>query len=645
MAQPIGVIAPYPELADVIRQVLKDLDLQVDIAVGDLHFGLEAARRMVASGTEVLVSRGGTAMLLARLLSVPVVEIRVNAFDLLRSLNSLPAGFSGHVRMIGFPNVIHSTPLLGQLLRFNISSALITAGAGPQVVLADAVREQVDVVLGDAVTVRLAREMGICGLLITSGHEAVHEALGEASRLLGALRAEKQRAAQLKAILDSSHDAVVAVGSDGRVAAFNRGAAQLFGVSQEASVLGRPASEVLPGAVATALLPGSESIQGQVQRVGNTTVLINKVKIEAEDADDGFVATLRDVSELQTAEQKVRRAMHASGLTARHHLQDLTSVSEAMRRTIDMARRYALSDSTILIHGETGVGKEMFAQGIHNAGSHRDGPFVAVNCAAIPESLLESELFGYADGAFTGASKGGRPGLFELAHRGTIFLDEIGEMQLPLQSRLLRVLQEREVMRIGGDRVLPVKIRVIAATNLSLEEEVAAGRFRIDLFYRLNVLRLTIPPLRERPDDVEPLLRLFLERMAARRNQTPVAVSPRLLVALQAYHWPGNTRELIGVAERIDLLSAGGRMDAAAELELLSALAPPGSTPPLATADRSTASGGLAIDGTLAEITMRVIASVLEQERGNMSRAALRLGIDRTTVWRHRRRSAGAQDT
>ena len=164
----------------------------------------------------------------------------------------------------------------------------------------------------------------------------------------------------------------------------------------------------------------------------------------------------------------------------------------------------------MLIHGETGVGKELFAQGIHQASSRADGPFVAVNCAALPESLLESELFGYVEGAFTGAVRKGKPGLFELAHTGTIFLDEVSEIPLSLQGRLLRVLQEREVVRLGHDRVIPVDVRVICATNRELNHLVEGGRFRQDLYWRLNVLSLAIPPLRERPDDISLLLNHFL---------------------------------------------------------------------------------------------------------------------------------------
>lgn len=200
------------------------------------------------------------------------------------------------------------------------------------------------------------------------------------------------------------------------------------------------------------------------------------------------------------------------GFQAAYSFKDICGGSSSIDQCIRYAKRYAHTDLTVLLLGETGSGKEMFAQSMHNASSRRNGPFVAVNCAALPEGILESELFGYDEGAFTGARRSGKMGLFELSHNGTIFLDEIGEMPMSLQSRLLRVLQERRVMRLGGDRVFPVNIRIFAATNQNLIELVQKHKFREDLFYRLNVLTLKIPPLRERPRDIPPSGRAVSKR-------------------------------------------------------------------------------------------------------------------------------------
>ena len=215
-----------------------------------------------------------------------------------------------------------------------------------------------------------------------------------------------------------------------------------------------------------------------------------------------------------------------------------------MKKTIALARRYARYDGNILIEGESGTGKELFAQAMHNEGSHADGPFVAINCASIPRDLLERELFGYEEGAFTGARKGGRPGLFELAHQGTLFLDEVEGMSPALQVKMLRVLQEREIMRVGGSRIVSVDVRIVAATNENLSRRVAEGSFRRDLFYRLNTLPVQVPPLSCRGDDVFLLLEHFRRELGG-----TFTLSEPVQDFFRRYSWPGNIRELRNVAE------------------------------------------------------------------------------------------------
>lgn len=222
--------------------------------------------------------------------------------------------------------------------------------------------------------------------------------------------------------------------------------------------------------------------------------------------------------------------------------------SAAIKQLIAKARNYANYHSNLLIYGETGTGKEIVAQSVHNHSACRKGPFVSVNTASIPPSLLESELFGYAEGAFTGARKGGKQGLFELAHGGTIFLDEIGELTPDIQSRLLRVLQEKEIMRIGDDKIIPVDVRIIAATNRDLFEQVKSGAFRQDLYYRIHVLGLRVPPLRERAEDIPLIFDYYIKKMRAKEGKS-VKVSAGAMKLLAAYSWPGNIRQLKNIAE------------------------------------------------------------------------------------------------
>ncbi len=250
---------------------------------------------------------------------------------------------------------------------------------------------------------------------------------------------------------------------------------------------------------------------------------------------------------------EAEKAMARSMDMARSRLSDFVSRSPAMQTFMDVVRRVARSDSCVLILGETGVGKERLARAIHAEGTRASGPFVAINCGALPESLLESELFGHEKGAFTGAART-RRGLFELAHSGTVFLDEIGDMPLPLQVRLLRVLQDHEVRPLGGERNLTVDVRVMAASNRDLEAEVEEGRFREDLYYRLSVVTLTIPPLRERREDIPELVQSYIAYLEPRTGCNVDGITDEAMQALCRYSWPGNVRELINVVERALLL-------------------------------------------------------------------------------------------
>jgi propionate catabolism operon transcriptional regulator len=319
---------------------------------------------------------------------------------------------------------------------------------------------------------------------------------------------------------------------------------------------------------------------------------------------------------------------------AKYALSALRGESEAMQVLRQTVTVYAKSPAPVLIEGETGTGKELVAQAIHREsvrGVAGERPFVAVNCGAIAESLLESELFGYEEGAFTGSRRGGHAGLFEAAHRGTLFLDEIGEMPLPLQTRLLRVLEEKEVVRVGGTRPIAIDVRIISATHCSLEDLVAQGRFRNDLFYRLGVLRMKIPPLRDRGEDIATLSEWFLKNslaeIGAHPNANLHAECQACAPALQGWHWPGNVRELRNLMQRIALFLA---------VEPLQALTPAF----LTQAAPEIRSGNAApVAAVNTEVTDETIHSVMKRFSGNRAAAAHHLGISRTTLWRRLKES------
>jgi transcriptional regulator with PAS, ATPase and Fis domain len=355
---------------------------------------------------------------------------------------------------------------------------------------------------------------------------------------------------------------------------------------------------------------------------------VSNIPVERDGRLVGVVNTFEDISKIQNLEQNIRKQLHEKGLKAKYKFDDILTQNESMLSVKKLAASYASTDLSILLEGESGTGKELFAQSIHNASNRRKGPFVAVNCAAISENLLESELFGYEPGAFTGASKTGKPGLFVLAHRGTIFLDEIGEMPIQLQTRLLRVLQEKEVMRVGGSRNIPVDTRVVSASNHNLLDMTGSGDFRGDLYYRLNVLNITLPALRYRKDDIELLCRHFLEEC-----KPPVGneLLDRLMPTMAAYEWPGNIRELQNVALRLSFISQHHK-----ESDLRELITILGMNNKTQSEDkvRYFINGALGLKEAVAEFERMFIGQMIDDCHGNQDMAAKRLGIGRTTLWR-----------
>jgi transcriptional regulator with PAS, ATPase and Fis domain len=333
-----------------------------------------------------------------------------------------------------------------------------------------------------------------------------------------------------------------------------------------------------------------------------------------------------------------------SGSQAAFHFEDIVGKNGDLLEAIRVASLAAGKDSNVLLSGESGTGKELFAQAIHNASYRRNEPFLAINCGAIPRELLGSELFGYVDGAFTGAKRGGRPGKFELASGGTLFLDEIGDMPLEQQVALLRVLQEKKVTRIGSDKVVPVNVRIICATNKDLQREVEKGSFRQDIYYRLNVVSIALPPLRGHDEDIELLFNHFLE-MVCRKLGTGIPwVDPEVIKCLQRYDWPGNVRQLQNIVERIINLTNGNEigMNHLPE-EIVAPFLIDTKETGSPYCERNITAIRSSSKQSLREKEYEEIIQLLARNQGNVSRVAQELGVDRSTIYRRMRQATARQ--
>lgn len=640
MCNKIVFVSPDEKLADKARQVISELGEAIEVYQGSLSEGVKLAKQAVEGGADIVISRGGTGNLIKMNLQVPVVKVEISGYDIINAI-SHAMQYSENIGVVGFENLINGAEIMKEklqnLLPINIATAMIRSENEVENRVKQLIIQGVRVFIGGNSVINAANLHGCKGMLLESGKEAIIEAIREAKHLLEVQHEEKEKAEILKSIIDFAYDGILGIDSEGRITVFNPVAEKLVGRHAQ-NVIGRDVQDVVENSRMMHVLRTGEPELGEVQHIGDVQILTNRVPIRVDGKIRGVVATFQEIEKIQRMEGQIRKKLYLKGHVAKARFDDIVGSSQVMVQVKDKARQFAAVDSTILILGETGTGKELFAQSIHNASHREDNPFVAVNCAALPESLLESELFGYAEGAFTGARKGGKAGLFELAHGGTIFLDEISEMSSKLQARFLRILQEKEVVRISDDRVIPIDVRVIAASNRNLYELVEKNEFREDLYYRLCVLQLKLPPLRKRVDDIASLVRFFIEEKGRKLGAKVSGVSHEALGRLVLYQWPGNVRQLENIIERSVVLCKGGEIGVEAITEAMG-----GINEQEQQCEANTA--GIVSGGVLKKLEGEMIRKVLEETNGNKIATAEKLGISQTTLWRRLKELDGANDT
>lgn len=621
----IWLIAPTEELLQRSRQLVTDHHFPIGVGKASLGDARPIGEKLIAAGAKLFISRRGTKKILETEFSVPTVEIGMTLADYVDALQKA-AAIQGKVAFFAYgriPADVKTACSLQhiQALYYTFSS-LEQCAAG----VAEAVRDGAVLGVGGADSARFSAREGLEHITIESSVDSLLLAMETALQWLEIQKKEEKKQQALKLqleryglVLNYTHDAVLSIDSQGRPDLLNERARMLLGNPEEDV---ERLSETIRKVRMLEVLQGGKPRLGELHHLGGKLVSANLLPIEVEGKTLGAVGIFQDVKKLQAQEQKIRIQLHRKGLMAKYHFSDIRGRSQQLQDTVALARQFAGTDATILIQGETGTGKEMFAQSIHNASLRAGGPFVAVNCGAFPRDLLESELFGYVEGAFTGASRGGKKGLFEMAHQGTIFLDEIGEMPVATQVQLLRVLQEKEVRRLGSDAVTPVDIRIIAATNRNLLKEIQEKKFRADLYYRLNVLNLYLPPLRERREDVPVLGMELFNRFWPDNDGNSRNAVHNILEKLQGYSWPGNVRELSNLLERLSLLLQQGASSDFIRRYLLQSLPQVQET------------GGGSPGNELLEWERERILRVLKANALDLTKTAAELGCSRSTLWR-----------
>lgn len=609
----IAIIVPNEKLYTTIKDVLKENSLHYPIYHKNRTFAVETANELIKKGTKVVLSVGLTVKDIRDNVNVLVMELRYSGLQLAQAIK---AGLecSDKVAVIGSKDLIYLankaieiTELNVQTFEFDETNAFEYSE--------EIVNQDFDVVIsGSSYVCEYANRMKI-GILVDMDKKYVLESIKNAEYILKLLIESEEKYETIKTILMSTSDNIIGTDKDGLIIFMNPAAEKTIGVSFT-DVYNQSFEKIMRDNNLVDILSKDKKEYNDDSL--NKYIVMDILPIAVNNQTLGKVYTIKEISKIQQLEHSIRKEILLKGHYAKNTFRDIIGSSEIISKTKKIAQKYAGYDSTVIIGGETGTGKEMFAQSIHNASRRKGEAFIAVNCAALPETLLESELFGYVRGAFTGARQDGKIGLFELAHNGTIFLDEISEISLSMQARLLRVLQEGEITRIGDDKVIPVDVRIISATNQDLEKLVDEGAFRKDLFYRLCVLELNLPPLSAHLEDMDELVNSIIKKKNKKLGIEITGADQNFIKNTKLMEWPGNIRQLANFIERVMVMTEKNYLDP----EIL----------PLVI--KSTSMKKFNLKSILENKEMEIIKNTLKCTNGNHKEAAELLGITTTTLWR-----------
>ncbi len=641
MSYKICFISPYPKLTSRLYSHFAESQSPPHIFEDSVMDGAESTLRKIEKiGCEVIVTTAFHSRKLRSTCSVPVVHIPMSTFDIAVAVNEAKRLFGGPVAMFEPHESSPRLDAISAMLECPVKAYVFVGPEDASEKIRQARQDGCVCGVGGGINEGIARDIGFNFVTLLPGPEMIEQAYQQARQISAVQRKERYEAMKFKYTVQFASSGIVVTDHHNIITVFNPAAERMLMLSGS-EVLGKKAGDIMPNGLICPSKSRAVPRLAEIKAFGKNQLMVNTIPIHDRKRFVGTIITFQELSHIRSLEEKIRRAAHQKSLHAKLTFDDIIAKSPAAIKIVKRARHYAKSDETVLITGETGTGKEIFAQSLHNASPRRDHPFVAVSCATIPANLLESELFGYAEGAFTGALRGGKQGLFELAHGGTIFLDEIGEISLETQVLLLRVLQEKEIMRIGDAKIIPVDVRIITATNRQLDEAIKQDRFRLDLYHRLNILHMEIPPLSQRKEDILPLTRTILYRICPDRSLTKKIYS--LLMhhkeALQSHTWPGNVRELENLLRRmVASLEIMGPKEFMAEAKILLQEALTVSSDSRVASGHAEALPG----GNLNEMTTLfeqvVLSEKLNQLSGNKSQLAKELGISRTTLWRKMKR-------
>lgn len=604
----IGVIVTYIELYNEIKTITTG-NQDIIVRLGTNDEAVQIAEEIIKDGVEVLIGRKGAVNIIRKSFEfIPVVEIEISSYDIAEAVKAAKE-YSRNIAIIIHEDTLYEQRDLSNLFECNIRVYYIKKHMKKQEqirqIIIKAISDGYEVILGGKAANDICKSLFIPCIMVNSGIESIYNAIKQAYSIIksndDALKSQKL----ISEVIENASVGIIAINNDNVIKIANRMALQLFNKKRD-QVLGNILTNLLPNQ-----LINNEERDLIIDLCGSK-LMLNWKSESIDSIDIASIIIIEEVSNISRKQTNIRRSYVKKGYKAKYEFKDIKGKSKLIKDSIALAKKYAYVDSNILIQGETGTGKEIFAQSIHNYSKRKNEPFVAVNCASLTESLLESELFGYVGGAFTGALKNGKAGLFQIADGGTIFLDEIGEMSQATQAKLLRFVQEREIIRLGDDCVIPIDVRIIAATNRDLLQMVDDGKFRPDLYYRISALKIIVPPLRDRNGDIFILLEEFLNYYAKTLDRIKPVVCKECYELLSKYKWAGNVRELLNFCERVMVAFDGKQISP----EIISKLL------------------NIKTQTIIKQYDINNISDIIKRNGFNKTNAAKEMGISRTTLYK-----------
>lgn len=573
------------------------------------------AKHYYENGAQIFVARGQNYHMLREQYDIPVINVKCTYEEILIAYNNVPAN-SKKIAILGYGSIFKMIKKFKRLSGNPFYPIEIKNVEEMDILINKAAQRGIDTFIGGIKTRAACEKYGLNHVMLDISPDSLETALFEATHLLNVQAERNKNFHLIQTLLNSTNDAVISFNKDKSVSYVNTKFKQLIHQYSLSNLV----ELILSKKNFHRVFELAETIENDLVELSKRSFSLSIKPLIDDDQVHSAVATLKSADELISSENSIRKQLNKRGHVAKNNFKDILGNSFSIKNAIEWAKKFSVSDNTVLIIGESGTGKELFAQSIHNYSPRRNGPFIAINCAALSSSVLESELFGYVEGAFTGASKGGKMGIFELAHNGTVFLDEIGEIDANLQAKLLRVLQEKEVLRVGGEDVIPVNVRFISATNRNLKQLVSENKFRKDLFYRLAVLELKIPALSERKEDIPLIISSYISN-----NYPNMTIDQQSLDYFKSYNYDGNIRHLINIIERCVVMSPAPNIS----LEIIKEVC----MKEFGENEAENVSTGSGQEILLKE-EKKIIEQLLKKNDYSRKSTANELGISTTTLWR-----------